>query len=92
MDKIIEKKTCMDIQFNMSKVSSELTGETDIKDIFYYFDEYQVDMNDFRDMTCVQVYNDSSSNMSKYTLGNATDYFVSPDQMWIPIIHVSDYN
>lgn len=92
MDKIIERKTPMDIQFTMSKPSAELTGETEVKDIFYYFNEYQIDMSDFKDMTCVQVYNDSTSNMAKYTLENATDYFVSPDQMWIPIIHVSDYN
>ena len=87
MDRVLNKKTPMDVMFRMSIVDYE----TD-KNIVEVMEDYGVDISVLKDVECVDVYNDGSINFASVTHGYGTDLYSYSEGICIPAIKISDYN
>lgn len=90
MDKILDKKTPMDIQFIASEtVEDDLNGLRTGSEIIK---KSGIDDSMLKDVTDIHVFYDSSVSMATLTLEDIYDIYYNPEGIWIPMIKISDYN
>ncbi|MBE5944839.1 MAG: FtsX-like permease family protein [Lachnospiraceae bacterium] len=92
MDIVIEKKTPMDIQFNITKNINVDGQHIEGESILEIFEETNVDMSQFKDVMSVECFHDNSVNLGTLTLENAYDVYYEPEYIWVSMMRVSDYN
>ncbi len=92
MDIVLEKKTPMDVQFSMDIVLFDEDEYSSQAGLLEIMEESGVDMSNFKDMITAKLYYGNDITVESVTMGNAKDVFVAPEEMWVPIIKISDYN